>query len=96
MAFPFLPLEAVLAAAVLVGFLTVFGLALRVMDHALVGLRASMLPGIVAGYGGWAEVLSDHWSTVPNTDTAHAPTEEIEPAAPIPTKAVLGRLSRPR
>lgn len=58
MPFPFLPAGAILAIAVLVGALTIFGLALVAVDRAagraIVALRGSMLPGIVAGWQGWA------------------------------------------
>ncbi len=63
MPFPFLPGGAILAIVVLVGALTIFGLALTAMDRAagrtLAGLRGSMLGGVVTGWRGWAGGLSD-------------------------------------
>ncbi len=57
MPFPFLPAGAILAIAVLVGALTIFGLALGAVDRtagkARIALRGSMLPGIVSGWQGW-------------------------------------------
>jgi hypothetical protein len=59
--FPFLPLGWVLAVTVLVGALTLFGLALRAMDRAAtrVGgeLRATILPGLVAGLRQWQPAM---------------------------------------
>lgn len=58
MPFPFLPGGAILAVAVLVGALTIFGLALVALDRAagrtIVGLRGSIIPGIVTGWRDWA------------------------------------------
>jgi hypothetical protein len=57
MPFPFLPIGALVAASVLVGALTIFGLALRATDRAVTraatGLRQSVLPGLVSGMRGW-------------------------------------------
>jgi hypothetical protein len=56
--FPFLPGGAILGVAVLVGGMTIFGLALMALDRvagrAGAALRGSMLPGIVAGWQGWS------------------------------------------
>lgn len=59
MAFPFLPLGAILAAAVLIGGLAVFGLLLRAIDRAIGGIRESAVPGIVAGLRAWDSRASD-------------------------------------
>jgi hypothetical protein len=53
MPFPFLPAGAVLAASVLIGALAAFGLILRAMDRAIVGLRDDMLSGLVSGLRTW-------------------------------------------
>ena len=74
MPFPFLPGGAILATAVLVGALTIFGLALmaldRAADRAAGALRGSMLPGIVSGMRGW----TPHHE-VPDTPPPSRPTE---------------------
>jgi hypothetical protein len=59
MPFPFLPAGAVLAAAVLIGALTAFGLILRAMDRAIVGLRDTVLSGLVSGFRTWSSSHSD-------------------------------------
>lgn len=53
MAFPFLPGGAILAAAVLIGALTAFGVLLRAMDRAIGGVRGTAIPGMVAGFRAW-------------------------------------------
>jgi hypothetical protein len=57
MPFPFLPLGWLLAVAVLVAALTVFGLVLRAMDRAVTRatgeLRTTVLPGLVTGLRQW-------------------------------------------
>jgi len=57
MPFPFLPTGALLALAVLLMTLTLFGLALRAMDRAATRvageLRLSIVPGIVSGLRRW-------------------------------------------
>jgi hypothetical protein len=67
--FPFLPLGWVLAVTVLVGALTLFGLALRAMDRAAtrVGgeLRATILPGLVAGLRDWQPARAARPTTPP-------------------------------
>jgi hypothetical protein len=55
MPFPFLPLGAVLAASILIGALTVFGLVLRTIDRGLVALRDTMASGLVSGLRRWNE-----------------------------------------
>lgn len=64
MPFPFLPGGAILAIALLVGALTIFGLALLALDRAAgragAALRGSMLPGIVAGWQGWSPLPGRH------------------------------------
>ena len=58
MPFPFLPGGAILGAAVLMGALAIFWLALVAMDRAAgraaAGLRGSPLAGIVSGWRSWA------------------------------------------
>ncbi len=53
MPFPFLPTGAVVAATVLIGALTVFGLILRAMDRAIVGLRDMAVSTLVSGMKSW-------------------------------------------
>lgn len=53
MPFPFLPAGAILAASVLLGALTAFGLILRAMDRAIVGLRDMAVSTLVSGLKSW-------------------------------------------
>jgi hypothetical protein len=59
MPFPFLPAGALLAASVLIGALVAFGLILRAMDRAIVGLRDNMLSGLVSGLRTWGSARPD-------------------------------------
>jgi hypothetical protein len=70
MPFPFLPGGALLAIAVLGGALTVFGLALRVMDKAVTVGRRTMLPGLVSGFRTWAEASPSKAVSAPASPTA--------------------------
>ena len=54
MPFPFLPLGALFATAVLGASLVLFGLALKALDRGLSELRLSMLPGLVSGLRRWS------------------------------------------
>jgi hypothetical protein len=64
MPFPFLPAGALIAAAVLVAALTAFGLILRAMDRAIVGLRDNTLSGLVSGLRTWTSGHSDRLASV--------------------------------
>lgn len=81
MAFPFLPLGAILAAAVLIGGWTVFGLLLRAIDRTIGGIRESAVPGIVAGLRAWDSHAS-----------ARAPDEPPPPASPWSLRGADARL----
>jgi hypothetical protein len=59
MPFPFLPGGALLAASVLIGALAGFGLILRAMDRAIVGVRDNLLSGLVSGIRTWGTAESD-------------------------------------
>jgi Flp pilus assembly protein protease CpaA len=80
MPFPFLPGGVLLAVAVLGGALTIFGLALRAMDHAVTASR-SMLPGLVAGLGTWTgtrPASSAPTAATTMASSAAGPSAEIE------------------
>ncbi|HEX2755883.1 MAG TPA: hypothetical protein VHM48_10490 [Candidatus Limnocylindrales bacterium] len=54
MPFPFLPGGVIVAATVLIGALTAFGLVLRAMDRAVLGLRDMAVSSLVSGLRGWS------------------------------------------
>ena len=54
MPFPFLPIGAVVAAAVLGGAYAVFAGLLRLVDRAALTVRDSIAPGVVAGMRNWS------------------------------------------
>ena len=96
MPFPFLPAGALLAASVLIGALAVFGLILRAMDRTIVGLRNTMLPGLVSGLRTWRSAGRDRLMVVsspassgsPWGDSASMPATD---AFPAPEVIDLGR-----
>ena len=53
MPFPFLPVGAIVAASVLIGALAIFGLILKTMDRAAVGLRDMAVSSIASGLKSW-------------------------------------------
>jgi hypothetical protein len=53
MPFPFMPLGALLALAVLSGALAVFGAALKALDWTIDAARGSMLSSVVSGIRNW-------------------------------------------
>jgi hypothetical protein len=53
MPFPFMPIGALLALAVLSGALAIFGAALKALDWTIDTVRGSMLNGMVAGIRDW-------------------------------------------
>jgi hypothetical protein len=73
MPFPFLPAGAVLAASVLIGALVVFGLVLRAMDRAIVGLRDTMLPGLVSGLRTWGSAGRDRLTVASSPASSGSP-----------------------
>ena len=75
MPFPFLPLGAVVAASVLIAALTVFGLALRAIDRTLVGLRNSMVSGVVSGLRIWTGTRAPR-RTVSSSPRAASPASD--------------------
>ena len=81
MPFPFLPLGWLLAVAVLVAALTLFGLALRAMDRATTrladDLRTTVLPGLVSGLSHW-QPAADRQPALAPTGRAPGGTEIVE------------------
>ena len=73
MPFPFLPAGAVLAASVLLAALSVFGLVLRAMDRAIVGLRDTVVTGLVAGLRTWNATRPEPLATVSPGATSSSP-----------------------
>jgi hypothetical protein len=75
MPFPFMPLGALLALAVLGGALAIFGVALKALDWTIDAARGSMLGGVISGIRDWE---------LPSlSSTARSP------AGPQPTSEVL-------
>ena len=104
MPFPFLPAGAVVAASILLGALTAFGLILRAMDKALVGLRDNVLSGLVSGLRTWSSARPDRLATAsPGSSTGSpwgmpdesnsAATSVTTPAPPAPELVDLGSRS---
>jgi len=54
MPFPFMPVGAILAAAVLGGAFALFALLLRAIDRTATEIKGSFLPGVVSGLRGWS------------------------------------------
>jgi len=73
MPFPFLPAGALLAASVLIGALVVFGLILRAMDRAIVGLRDTMISGLVSGLRTWRSASGDPLMVVSSPASSGSP-----------------------
>ncbi|HLO35212.1 MAG TPA: hypothetical protein VK194_03985, partial [Candidatus Deferrimicrobium sp.] len=73
MPFPFLPAGAVVAASVLIAALTAFGLILRAMDRAIVGLRDTILSGLVSGLRTWSSSHPDRLVAVSPGATTESP-----------------------
>jgi hypothetical protein len=97
MPFPFLPTGAVVAASVLIGAHTVFGLILRAMDRAIVGLRDMAVSTLVSGMRSWGAANPDRpavgsprsttspWSaTGPSRATPGRPSASSSTVEPIP------------
>jgi hypothetical protein len=93
MPFPFLPAGAVLAASVLIGALTIFGLILRAMDRAIIGIRDSAVSVLVAGMRTWGNGRSERIVTASPGATGSSPRGGREPRAPVLPDAVAA--SRP-
>lgn len=96
MPFPFLPAGALVAASVLIAALTAFGLILRAMDRAIVGVRDMAVASIVSGFRGWSNgrsvrivVSSPGASSTSPSGPAGAP--EIVELANGPTEAAARR-----
>jgi hypothetical protein len=84
MPFPFLPGGALLAASVLIGALAVFGLILRAMDRAIVGLRDNLLSGLVAGIRTWGTPESDRFvdrSSEASSGSPQSTTDGLPPGS---------------
>ena len=96
MPFPFLPAGAIVAASVLIGALTIFGLILRAMDRAIVGLRDMAVSTLVSGLKSWGNgpgrlveesprVTTSPWSATggPSRTPASGPAESVpRPSGP--------------
>ena len=89
MPFPFLPAGAVLAATVLVAALSVFGLVPRAMDRAIVGLRDTVVSGLVSGLRTWNTPRPERLATVSPGALTSSPwtAPETRPFGPLPAPA---------
>ena len=98
MPFPFLPAGVVLAASVLIGALVAFGLILRAMDKAIVGLRDNMLGGLVSGLRTWGSPRGDRPTVVSSPASTESPSggsASIPAAEVVPAPEVIDLGSRP-
>ena len=98
MPFPFLPAGAVLAASVLIGALVAFGLILRAMDRAIVGLRDDMLSGLVSGLRTWRSAGRDRLTVESSPASSGSPwgdSASTSPAEAMPSPEVIDLGSRP-
>ena len=86
MPFPFLPAGAIVAASVLIAALSAFGLILRAMDRAIVGVRDSVLSGLVSGLRTWGSARPDQAVTgsPATTESPWGGLLETSPATPEP------------
>jgi hypothetical protein len=98
MPFPFLPAGALLAASVLLGALVAFGLILRAMDRAIVGLHDNMLSGLVSGIRTWGSAGRDGLVITSPGATSGSPwggSESNPTAEATPSPEVIDLGSRP-
>lgn len=80
MPFPFYPVGALVAAVFLGTTLTLFALALHVIDRTVTRVGGSVLSGLVSGLSGWSE--SRRAATTPISPGA-ADREEAVAAVPV-------------
>ena len=87
MPFPFFPIGALLAGAILAAALTLFVAAMMAMDRAISRATESVVSGLVSGIRGWA---TEHPTVaVPDaTAQTHPGDDPIEPAIAIPVARV--------
>jgi hypothetical protein len=97
MAFPFLPFGAVLAASVLLAALSVFGLILRAMDRAILGLRDTAVSGLVAGLRTWTTARPEHLATTSPGATSSDASRAADsvPLASASTMAIVRPAAAP-
>ena len=79
MAFPFLPFGALLAALILIAALSIFGLALRAIDRTLVGLRDTMVSGLVSGFRTWSQARPPRQIVTSSPSAAPSPSAASSP-----------------
>jgi hypothetical protein len=92
MPFPFLPLGALLALAVLGGALAVFGAALKALDWTIDAARGSMLSGVVSGIRNWDGVPRSGTGSPNASEPQEAVGPEVIEIGAEPT-VVLQRVS---
>jgi len=85
--FPFLPLGAILAGAILGAALTIFVWVLMAIDRAASRAAESVVSGLVSGFRGWS---AERPSMPVRVVTSSTPTddESREPAAAVPVARV--------
>ena len=90
MPFPFYPIGALVASAILAGALTLFVAAMMAINRAVSRATGAVDSGLVSGIQGWSDAPPS--SGEPGgTGVARANEAAIEPAAAIP----VTRVSRP-
>lgn len=93
MPFPFYPIGALVAGAVLLGALTVFVAALMAMDRAVSrasGAAGSVVSGLVSGVRGWSAGQTPDVDR-PSASSATPDDGSIEAAPPIAVDRVRSR-----
>jgi hypothetical protein len=88
MPFPFYPVGALVASAILAVALTIFVVALRAIDRAVTRIGGSVVSGLVAGFDGWSAPRQ-----APAPASVSPGTAGEEPAAPVPVVPVQRRWS---
>jgi hypothetical protein len=87
MPFPFFPIGALVAGAILGAALTLFVTALMAMDRAASRAADALLPGLVSGIRGWSNRRVTDGAGRP-TGSPTTDVDAVEPAAPIPVDRV--------
>ena len=94
MPFPFFPIGALVAGAILGAALTLFVTALMVMDRAASRAADALLPGLVSGIRGWSNRRATDGIAPPTGSPASDGdrVDGVETAAPVPVDRVRSSL----
>lgn len=87
MPFPFYPIGAVIAGAILAAALTLFVAAMLAMDRAVSRATGLVVSGLVTGIRGWSETRTR--AEIPDRKAVGSPAgPPAEPAAAVPVTRV--------